>query len=149
MAFVTYKKLQQAETAGKVVLDYFVYTASLASLGVGASLSTVVNIENDSSFILDKMAYMVDIAGAAQTESTKIIPLVTVAIQDSGSGRLLQSSAVPISAIAGNGELPFVLPQPRVFTANSTISFTFANESAAEVYRNLRLMLIGRKVFDY
>lgn len=142
-------KIKQGEAAGALFLDYFIYNADIASLAAGASQSFNINIEADSSFILDKMAFSADIAGAAQTDSSRVIPLVTVQIRDSGSGRLLQSTPVNIASLAGNGELPFVLSQPRVFSASATISITFTNQSAATTYTNLQLSLIGRKVFQF
>lgn len=145
----TYQELKAQEAAGKVLLDFFIYRAQAAALGAGASQAVTVNIQADSAFILDKMSVFADLAGAAQTDSTRVIPLVTLQITDGGSGRNLQNGPIPLSSIAGNGELPFVLPQPRVFVANSSITFTFTNFSLATTYTNVFLSLIGRKVFTF
>lgn len=148
MPVLSYQKIKAQEAAGKIFLDHYVYVGEVASIAAGATVTLNINVEADSSFILDKLAFMADLAGAAQTDSTRVLPLVAVSIKDTGSGRDLQSQPVPITSIAGNGELPFVLPQPRVFTANSTITLTFRNDSAATTYENLTLSLIGRKVFN-
>ncbi len=67
-------------------------------------------------------------------------------ITDSGSGRNLFETPLPISAVFGTGELPFILPTPKLFAARSTINITVANFSAATEY-NLRFSFIGYKVF--
>lgn len=132
----------------KYVNDHYIYVAQIAStLNAGSQQTVTVNIEADSNFTWVKSAVFASLAGAAQTAASLVIPDVTLQIQDSGSGRLLQNVAVPITSMAGNGQLPFVLPVPRLFKARSTISFTFANRSAAENYTALALSLIGYKTF--
>ncbi len=132
----------------EIIKDHFIYTARTSTaLAAGASQTVNINLEADANFTAVKMAYFADIAGAAQTEDTKVVPLVRVEIQDSGSGRNLQQIAVPIDSLAGRGNLPFVLPIPRVFSANSTIKVTFTNYSAATSYANVELSFIGFKSF--
>lgn len=129
------------------VNDFYVYSALIASIAAGAQQTVNISIEADSDFTWIKSTVFAALAGAAQTDATAVLPQATVQVQDSGSGRLLQNIAIPVSSIAGNGQLPFVLPIPRVFKARSTISLTFANISAAETYTNLRFALIGFKTF--
>lgn len=141
------RRVKNPVTGQMVVQDFFTNIASVDSLAAGASQSVNVNIDADSEFVLLKMAYFADIAGAAQTEGTQVVPLVTVELVDSGSGRYLQSAPVPIDSTAGRGELPFVLPVPRSFSPNSTIRVTFTNYSNATTYTNLKLAMIGYKEF--
>lgn len=132
----------------RFILDHFVYNAEVPSLAPGATVSISIPIEADSMFTAVKMSYMSDIAAAAQTDGTRVIPLIRVGIQDSGSGRNLQNTSVPINSIAGNGGLPMVLPVPREFLASSNITITFTNYSAATTYTNTLLSLIGFKSFS-
>lgn len=129
------------------IKDFYTNVAEVSSLAAGASATAIVKVEADASFVLVKMAYFADIAGAAQTDSSRVIPLVNVEFTDSGSGRNLQSSAVPISSLCGDGALPFILPIPRRFQANSNIAVKFTNYSAATPYDNVRIALIGYKEF--
>lgn len=145
----TYQYIKQKEAEGALFLDMFTYNAKVPSLGVGASVTVNVQVQADTSFIWDKTSVFAAIAGAAQTNATQVLPQIDVTIQDTGSGRLLQNEPVQVTDIAGDGKLPFVLPQPRVFSANSTITLTFTNTSNAEVYTNLQFSLIGRKVFRF
>lgn len=131
------------------VQDYYCYVASAATLAFGTSVTVTLNVEADSNFILTKMAYACDLAGAAQTDSTRIIPLINASIVDSGSGRNLQNLPVPIGVLGGHDGLPFVLPVAREFKPSSSIAVTFANYSAATTYNNVKLMLFGYKKFRY
>lgn len=129
-----------------VVRDFFVYSASFSALANGSSDTETINIQADSDFVVSKMTYFADIAAAVQTDSSRVIPLCTMQITDSGSGRNLMDSAQPISNIMGTGDLPFILPNPKLFLARSNITITVANFSAATTY-NLRLSFIGHKKF--
>lgn len=133
----------------KWVQDYYAYVANAgASLAANAVVTVSLPVEADSTFILTKMAYSADVALALQTDSSRVIPLVTVAIVDSGSGRNLQNAPVPIGCLGGHDGLPFVLPVPREFKPSSSIAVTFTNTSA-NVYGNVKLVLFGYKKFRY
>lgn len=131
----------------KFFKDFFFYRARIDSLASGASSTVVVSIEANSDFVWLKSSYNCSIAGAAYTESSRPIPLIDVTITDSGSGRNLQSSAIPLSSIAGHEGLPFNLPVPRIFQRNSNVTFTFTNNDAAVTYVNTTLTLAGYKKF--
>ncbi|MES9901027.1 MAG: hypothetical protein ABW148_18675 [Sedimenticola sp.] len=130
----------------RVIKDFYVYEEDFSALASGASDIGSINIQADSDFVVQKLTYFADIAAAAQLDGTRIIPLVTIQITDSGSGRNLMEAPVALSNIFGTGELPFILPQPKLFLARSTISISVTNFDAAVTY-NLRLSLIGYKVF--
>lgn len=132
---------------GRFYKDFFFYKATVADLGPGVSKTNVINIEANSDFIWLKCAYSADIAGAAQTEDSRVIPLVRVSITDSGSGRQLQNLPIPVSNMAGHDGLPLNLPEPREFQKNSNISFTFTSYDASATYANVELVLMGYKKF--
>jgi len=129
-----------------VARDFYVYQENFLALASGATANGSIEVQADSDFVLQKMNYFADIAAAAQTPTTGVIPLVTLQLIDTGSGRNLFESAVPIPSIFGTGQLPFVLPIPRVFFARSTIALQVTNFDAAETY-NLRLSFIGYKAY--
>lgn len=129
--------------------DFYVYEAQTTAgtpLAAGATQNDVINIEADSDFILQKLAYQCDIAAAAFTDSTRPIPNVTVQLVDTGSGRQLMQNPIPIPSIFGTGELPQVLTNPRKFLRNSTIQVAFTNFDAAAAY-TIRLAFIGYKIY--
>lgn len=131
----------------KIAQDFYVYTSNVASIAPGANAEDSINIQADSNFLLQKITYFADIAGAAQTDSSRVVPLVTVQITDTGSGRQMFSDQIPIPAIFGTGKLPFILPNPRLFAANSNIAVSYTNIDAAVTYR-IYLQFAGIKTYD-
>jgi hypothetical protein len=125
--------------------DTYTYVAN-ATIAHGTNTTTTIQIEADAHFVLQKLVQFSDIALAVQTDSSRVLPLVTLLIQDTGSGRQLMQNPIAIPEMFGHGELPFVLSNPRLFMRNSTIQLTWANYSAATDY-NLRLGFIGLKVY--
>jgi hypothetical protein len=129
---------------------FFVYqTPSVASLAAGASSGAqTIQFDNNSMFTWLRTTIVADLAGAAQTNSTIVIPLVTVQITDTGNGMSFMNAPIPATALCGWGELPFILPIPQFIQPNASYSFTFANYSAGTTYLNLRMQLIGFRTFN-
>lgn len=126
--------------------DFFVYSATFASLATGTTAIQTVTVQADSDFVLDKITYFADLAAAAVTDSGRVIPLTTLQITDQSSGFSIFDNPVPLANIAGTGNEPFLLPAPgRLFSARTTISLSMANFSAATTY-NVRVALIGRRL---
>lgn len=132
----------------KYTYDFYTYAANLASLAPGAVATVNVQVEADSDFEWMKSAFfgISTITGAA-TFTTAELPLITVQIQDSGSGRNLFNQPVNVLNICGDGKLPNVLPVARMFRANSNISFSFTNISSATTYSLIQFAMIGRKAW--
>lgn len=85
-----------------------------------------------------------DIAGAVQTQSSRVIPIVNVRIQDVSSQKNLENLTFPVFSRAGYGERPYRLIAPRRFDANAVIAFNFtAIVAAGTTYTNLFLTLHG------
>ena len=128
--------------------DFFVYEVDFAALAAGGSATSSFTIQQEADFLLTKVTMVTDLAAAAQTESARVIPLVTLLINDTGSGRNLMSSAVPLPNLFGTGGLPFILPRQRLFVASSVVNITLTNFSAATTY-NIKLSFIGEKAFKF
>lgn len=127
--------------------DQYTYVGGIADLIPTETDTFNLQVEADAYFVIHKMSYMADIAGAAQTESTRVIPLVRCMITDTGSGRNLMSDFVDISSIAGHEGLSFINPVARWVMPNSAINIQFTNYSAATTYANVKLYLHGKKVW--
>lgn len=132
--------------AQAIARDFFIYPLTFSALAAGTSQTQNISVQQDSNFVLRKIGYAADISAAAQTDSSRVIPLVSVIITDQGSGRQIMSGAVPLSIFIGDGRLPFILPQPKVFLARTVIAVTLANYSLATTY-NVYLGFIGEKEF--
>ena len=113
----------------------------------GANDTFNLQIEADAYFVITKLSYMADIAGAAQTESSRVIPLVRVLITDTGSGRNLMNSSVDISSLAGHEGLPFITPTARWILPNSAVNVQFTSYDAAATYGNVSLYFHGKKIW--
>lgn len=129
-----------------IAQDTFTYEVDFSALAAGASQSSSIQIENSSDFLWQKACFFADIAQAAQTQSSQVMPLATVLLTDSGSARQLMNSAVPITSLFGVGYSPFILTVPKKFLARSSITVAVTNFSAATTY-NIRLSFIGVKLF--
>lgn len=130
--------------------DFFINSLTVDPLNAGLSATRTIQIEADSDFLALKLTYFAYLTTlAAITESARIIPLVRIQIQDTGSGRNLFNQAVPIPALFGTGELPYIIPmkEGRMFKSNSGITFTLTNFSAATNY-GIDLTLSGIKTWD-
>ncbi len=121
-------------------------TPNIASLAAGSATTNSILFDNDSVFEWTKLTMFTDLAGAAITNSSIVIPLVTLQIQDTGQGAYYSNAAIPLGAYAGAFGLPYVLPAPQYIAPNATLQFTWANYSAATAYANLRVQLHGFKI---
>lgn len=127
--------------------DFYSYTQRVALAGVvGTTVAATYQIEADSYFYMNALSYQADSALAALTHATNVIPLATIVIFDSGSGRQLMANPTPMNCIVGEvGGAPFRLPKPRRFAPTSQITVTFVNYSA-NAY-NISFTLSGFKVY--
>lgn len=132
--------------AKSVLRDPFVYSTTFTALAAGGNATNNINIQADSDFLIQAQTYHANVANAGQTESNFTYPLATVLLTDSGSGRQFMDAAISIPEIFGNGQFPFVLPQPKLMSARSTLVVTATNYDAAQTY-NIRLAFIGVKLF--
>jgi len=131
-----------------------VYEAQCLALAASASVTDIVQIEADSSFILQKLAFhtpapagtVLAASALGLVDGQRIVPNVGIVITDTGSGRQLMPAPIPIPSLFGTGQLPFILPNPRLFMRNSTIQVTFTNLDATNAY-TVRLAFIGYKVY--
>jgi hypothetical protein len=136
----------EPEKEKKMQQEFFVYGVYFPAIAAGIAQPQNLQIQADSSFAWLKGTFQADIAGAAQTDSSRVIPKITLMITDNGSGRNLMNIAIPVTSLFGTGEIPFILPQARNFSANSNITFTASNLEPVNTY-NLRLSLIGYKLY--
>lgn len=126
--------------------DFYSYTQRAVLAGVvGNTAVLTYQIEADSYFYMNAISYQADTALANVTDSTNIIPLATLVIFDSGSGRQLMANPVPFNCIAGYNGAPFRLPKPRRFTSTAQITVTIVNYSA--IAYNISLTFSGFKVY--
>lgn len=137
-----------ARSGGNVRRDFFVYGINFLALAAGAAANGSIQIQADADFELQKLSMFADVAAAGQTSASRVLPLVTVQITDTGTGRQVFNTELPIPAVMGDGQIPFILPTTKIFSANASIQFAVTNFDAAQAY-NLRILLIGSKLFQF
>lgn len=135
---------------GQVLIsdEFFVYSTGrpAAALAAGGSSTVNITIQADSDFLIEKLTYNADAAGATQTDSSRLLPNVQVLIENTGSGRKLMSVQFPLTGIFGYGALPFILPRTYLFPASSTLQIQLLSFEAA-VTPFITLNFIGRKLY--
>ncbi|MGH8742871.1 MAG: hypothetical protein ACREUY_01180 [Burkholderiales bacterium] len=135
-----------AQMPEQFIEDWWIENITVSGLAAGGVANASILVQADSAFKLIKLGLMTDLALAAVTESARPVPLVTLQITDTGSGRNLFGAPVALGALFGNGPWPHILPVPRLFLPRSNIQLAFANYSAATTY-NMRFAFEGTKVF--
>lgn len=142
-----------AQAGGSIVQGdgfYYIYNIAFAVSIANGVVSTVTQqFDQVTVFKWVRTTFYCDIAGAVQTDATRVLPLVTLKITDAGSGMSFMNNAVPLFDLAGAAELPYVLPTPQFILANAVLQFTAANISAATTYANLQVQLHGYKLYNY
>lgn len=126
-------------------VEFFIYPVNFLLLGAAEIRPVVLTIDATSEFVWYYSGYAADANGAAQTSNTRTYPLVDIMITPTDTTAQMMQAPVPVTAIFGIGENPFVLPAPRILPARTSITFTATNRDAANT--NLRLQLIGVKRF--
>jgi len=129
-----------------MIKDFFIYGANFLAVGAGLTQTVLLNIQADSDFEVQKLCFASDLNAAAQTDATRTVPKCSLIILDTGSGRQMMNQAIDLTTFFGDGQNPFILPTPKTFRANTSVSLALTNYSAAEIY-NVRLSLIGVKIF--
>lgn len=135
-------------TNKKIVTDFFVYNTSFSDLNSGQSQTKSIQIQANSHFEVQKLAFTAFYGAAAADQNTTLaVPLVSVLITDTGSGRQWSDQAVQLTSLFGTGQLPALLPTPRILPAASQITIQVNNLFTAQNIVLLTLAFIGRKVY--
>jgi hypothetical protein len=151
--YMTDKHGRMSVPRAQYEIDLFWYVFNFGTLASGVSKGANVQIQADSDFEWSKTTFYAVLTGAgepvAQTEAVGI----SINIVDTGTGRNLMYAPVALTTLAGNGQLPFIIPQPRIFKANAVCQMTAANftvagqGSGAQSYDYVSVYLVGRKIW--
>lgn len=137
-------QLQAAQGKAKPLITIpFSYVMSFASLA-SKSVNNVgtLQIQADSDFLVVETAY----AAIDQTTVLDVAADGLIQLTDSGSGSNLFSSAIPLSTWFGTAQLPFLLPQPKLLSANATITGSLSTNTLANA-TSFYLAFHGMKVY--
>jgi len=127
----------------------FIGGNALVGSATPTPINLFVNIQQDAAFKILGATYFADIANAAQTDSTRVIPLTTILLTDTGNGRNFSNAAVPITALAGHQGLPMYWPEPKTVQSLASIQVQATPFVAAGTTYNLRFYFCGTKLYKY
>lgn len=126
--------------------DFYSYGIQFQNFSSGDTLTGFIQVEADSDFLIQKLAYFSNFNDEQVTVFSQDVPLATILIVDTGSGRQIMNIPIPIGALFGDGRLPYILPTPKLFTKNSRINVTVFN-FGQEDYEDLWIIFEGKKIF--
>jgi hypothetical protein len=131
-----------------VTTEFFIYNLFFSNLTPGSSQLLSLQTQANSRFEVTKLAAIAAYGIAnADPNTTNALPLCSVLISDSGSGRQWSDQAVMLTSMFGTGMLPAILPVPRVLPAASQITVQVNNLFTVDSVLLLGLSFIGRKVY--
>lgn len=128
--------------------QFYVYDLTFPGVTTGATVPVSLQIDSLSNFLWRATTFFAYPDGATFTTPfiDNFIRPFTLTLTDSGTGRQFFNHAVPIDDIAGIGKFPFVLPEPYLWAANSSIQAVLTNLDT-NTWDNVHLSLIGKKTF--
>ena len=146
----TLRELQQQRGNTPIIgKDIYTYTFifSRAQLIPNAVLTDTINIQNDSQFLWTKATFFARIndTDAIQYQS-RVIPQVTFQWRDTSSSQQLFNFPVFINNFWGFGEIPMILPEPKLMEPRTSVTVDVTNLHATESY-DLYLSMIGIKIY--
>lgn len=126
--------------------DFQVYSIPFLILAPAGVANYALTFDAASNFVWYYAAFSAynHAANTGWTESTRLIPPITITMTPGDTSSQLMNAAVPLTHFFGSGEMPFVLPQPREFPARSTLTVAVTNLDTTITY-DLYLSLIGTK----
>lgn len=142
--------LLRDQSAGKRVWKRpYSYTTEFvsATFTAGATVTNNIPIQADADFMILSQTYSADVAGAGQTASSRTYPLAKVLLTNTGSGEQMMSAAIPVPEIFGDGQFPYVLPEPYILPARGNLQVQATNYDAAQAY-HMFLTFNGVKMYS-
>ena len=118
---------------------------SAIALAVLGTATYRIQVQGDADFLIEKTAFFADLAGAAVTEQTRVVPNITAQVFYTGS-KTLWSIAQPIDSVFGRGSLPFIWSRPFLIPAASLMEIAVLSFEAVST-PFLSFSFHGRKIY--
>lgn len=136
------RMIEAAAQAKKVKLDPFTYGVNFPTFLANSTRILPIPIQSDSDFL------WVGTTSTVFTAANTLDPApdMVFSILDAGSGRQLQNINLTFIGNTGTGQLPYVLPEPKIFSGNGVIQVTVVDRSGVQKL-NVDLLFLGFKIF--
>lgn len=126
--------------------ENFLYSTGWSPImaAAGAVVAAQINIAADAPF----KNYYITIHVRQGVEDCELLVANwagEIQINDSQVGKNMCNIAVPVDALAGNGQLPYNLAPPRIWAGNATVLFTITSNVATRT--EVCVVLHGAKLF--
>ncbi len=132
----------------RIVRFPFSYNAVFAAIAPAGNQTVNIQIDAAAPFLIVNQTYTAAItAGAAQLSGTYCYPNMSVLMTDTSSNRQMSDVATPITSIFGNGQFPYILPEPKLMAANSVLQVQVTSFEAANS-NVIRLTFSGYKLYS-
>lgn len=106
-------------------------------------------IDSDADFEAKALTYMTfDETFTSQTQASRLIPALTINIQDTATSEYIFQQQVPIDTVAGTAERPAFLQWPRVFPSRANVTLYYTNFDPNNSY-NFTLVAVGLKLIPF
>lgn len=122
-------------------------------VAAGATVTVSTSIQSDSHFVVRYFSITAYDSNPVVVAPTT--PPLLISFFDTGSGRQMLDNPQPIqnlcggaAAGAGNGSLPFILPEPWLIRAGATVQTTLQN-LGIRTYPTVIVSFSGFKVFKF
>lgn len=140
--------LQSLENEASIVRFPYTYNAVFAAIAPAGTATVNIAIDAAAPFLIVNQTFEANVtAGAAQLSGTFCYPNISVTLTDTGSNRQMMDVATPVVSIFGNGQFPYILPEPKLMAANSVLQVTAVSFEAANS-PVLRLSFNGYKLYS-
>lgn len=127
----------------------FDYNFAQVLVPADSQSNSSITIDSDADFEATYLTFMAfDVDFASQTEATRLIPPISINIQDTASAEYLFQQQVPINTVAGTAERPAALGVPRVFPSRANVTLYYTNFDQNNEY-NFTLVMRGVKLIPF
>jgi hypothetical protein len=111
----------------------------------GVTVNGQLNIDATAPFMILSGSMQADIAGAAQTLGSQVLPNAAILLTDQSGNVNFMDQATPLSALFGSWHQPYDWREPKLMPANSQIGWSITSYEAANI-NNLRLTFHGYRI---
>ncbi len=123
--------------------QFFGYGTVFNPIPQGATVTNGISIDNDSSFLLLQINRIV--TDVSQLTLLAFVPM-TLQLNYTGSGSNFFQNPAALDDVAGNAQLPGILPFPIFIPGGATFNVTLANLDPVNP-RVARIDFLGCKIF--
>jgi len=148
--------LYARQRARQIEILPFFYSADFPNSAVAANTTPApvsVNIQSDSHFVV--RYFDITVYTSVPFAVFTGMPALLIQFFDTGSGRTLFDNLQPIQNVcggvaagAGQGSLPFILPEPWLIRAGGSLQVTIQNAGGI-TFPRVNVSLPGFKVFKF